>query len=182
MNRALKLAAGAALAIAMTACSRGGGPTAPIDLEDWSYPEDATAFAITAWSPDDSIATAEIFEVRVVAYNLPAMARAAVYLEYRRNDVEFVGATAGPYFPNITVLASTDISVDLGRVHFEGRQPSSTGVAEGSGVIFKARFRALRSARTRLRFEPPPELVAPGGGDIPDRDALQVIELEFDID
>jgi hypothetical protein len=139
----------AAILLIAGGCSKKSNPLSPA-APGIEFPPD-TKFSLTLYSPSSTSAVSQMFEVRVVLYNVTNVAGMALEVSYPPGNVEILGVTGGTtFFPTDSVISISHLEPDSGRVSYGVAYKNTVSGASksGSGLVctFKCKAKAPGTA------------------------------------
>ncbi len=125
-------------------CTKRSNPVTP-PTSGGDFPPD-TKFSLTLYSPSTSVAIGELFDVRVVLYNVAGVSGMALDVAYPSANVNVLGVTNGTtFFSSDSVISLSKIEADSGRVSFGvAYRYAASGISKsGSGLICTFKCKAV---------------------------------------
>ncbi len=161
-------------------CSRKSNPVSPPIEGD--FPP-SSKFAVTLYSPTQSVATGDTFQVRIVLYNVTNVSGCALRVYFPPTLVALVSAKVGTsFFPSDSVISISRIEQDSGRVSFgvAYRNSAPAQSKSGSGTVCVLTGKALAGGNCSLVIDPATlDIRAPDGTLIPNFASLVLENLSL---
>jgi hypothetical protein len=120
--------------------------------ESWNFPVNATKFAVTLYSEQETVKVGNEFDVKVIFYNIPQVFGTAFDIEYNSDKVKIIQQVTGPYFKSgfsylsIARVDSTLNTASYGITYHAGLDTTSSG----SGVVMK--LKCIAKSMGNLNF------------------------------
>ena len=130
-------------------CTKRSNPIAPSSSGD-EFPPD-NKFSLTLYSPSSNITIGDLFDVRLVLYNVTGVSGMAVDVSFPATSVTVLGILSSTtFFPADSAISLSRTEADSGKMSFGvSYRNAATGISKsGSGLIctFKCKAKAPGAA------------------------------------
>ena len=161
-------------------CGKSSNPVSP-PVTDGFPP--SSKFSVTLYSPSQTVAVGDSFEVRVVLYNVSNVAGCALNITYTPSLAEVDSIIPGTsFFPPDSTVGISMVEQDSGRVSYgvAYRYSGQTRSKSGSGIVCTLVCRSRNSGTCRFAIDHSSlELTTPDGTLIPNFSTLQLDSLSI---
>ncbi len=163
-------------------CSKSSNPVSPPVTD--AFPP-SSKFSVTLYSPLQTVAIGDSFEVRVVLYNVSNVAGCAMTIAYTASTAEVDSVIPGTtFFPPDSTVGVSMIEQDSGRVSYgvAYRYSAQMQSKSGSGIVCTLVCKSTTAGTCRFVVDHSTlQLTTPDGTLIPNFNTLQLDSLSIPV-